>query len=175
MLNVFNSKFALEETPQQSWLFKVQFFSSYGDLTFVDESNSEIPELTPLKIDLPKFEYKTFTQKYLGTEKTFPVGLSKSGESTMEFLLNEKDTLYRYLGMVRNNGPKALDPIRQDTTIHFSKIVIKSYDQTGLERNNYELYNPIITNLEHTGSFDYAGEEAIRISLTIHYDDWDVR
>lgn len=174
MNNIFNTEFMTMENPQTNWFFKVQFFiSSTVDDIFATDSNLN-PILVPLKIDLPKIEYKTVTQKFLGTEKSFPIGISKSGETTMEFLINKDNTLYDFFGMYQNNGPNELN-YRKDTERYFEKIDIFALDTLGQVSKIYEIYNPLIISLEHENSFDYSGEDLLKISITIHYDDWDIK
>lgn len=175
--------------PLANWIFSVQFYCTdvsgvENKFGYVLNNPSDSSSIT-IKADLPAFETHIVTQKYFGSEKSFPVLRKHGGDTNLTF--------YAYSNIVNNNFIfKNFIKTYKETTVNgqryfnettkrayphkefvypFNQIEIQMYDQTGINIYSYVLKNCITTKFDE-GSVDYESAEIIRYNLGIHYDDW---
>lgn len=172
-------------TPQKSWLFSVEFFfepnnpnlSVYRGIA--EESNNGSFILNPINVDLPNIDYKKVTKNYLGTQKSFIVGVDRSGTTNMEFYLrpvgehvkaNERVLFLDYLKGFQREGE-----IRHDylTYPQFSKIRIKLLLDNMDVWRVVTLINPLVTKISHGGNLGYNSDDIVKWSMTVDYDWWE--
>lgn len=165
--------------PLNSWSFMVKFqFSGY----ILDYLGKTLPSnvyenisLVPIKIDLPSFETTIVTQKFFGSEKSFPVLRKHSGETSMEFYThsNPDDDSFILMNFIKTLNTTMNNYNHLEFTTVFDKINIEVYNKTDTLLYNYTLINCIPTKLD-IGSFNYESDEIMKYTLGIHYDDWFV-
>lgn len=195
-------KFRHAAIPQLSWMYKVFFhvntetFKIYNDKGFPNFSDLNF-ELNPISCSLPTEEVHTAEQFYLGTKRTVTTYKDRSGECTMEFYYRDISTSMKlndkaaesyknlsFFNLLSLAYPvldtKMTDVQRIQRPIHtellnplFSKITISLFNADTSAANDYILVNPIITNIEHSTELGYETEDAVKWTITIHYDWWE--
>lgn len=162
----------LKSDPQPNWLFDITFMSD-KPLDLSDKLNNCIP----ISFTLPQHT-TTYVERYcLGIKKSVPVARDYSGDSQMEFIIrteNSENDYLKELGNVHENILDEFKHLEQDRT--YNKIEVKMYSRA-LNKGKvtiYTYYNVILTEMT-LGEISYEGEEAVKASMTYHYDYWTVR
>ena len=170
-------------TPLTSWIFRVRFYylganGLQNDFQYQLNQPADISSI-PIKADLPKFETKYVTQKFFGSEKSYPILRKYGGDTTLEF----------YVFTARSDNAFILhyflkDYMKADLNgagLYYHKEFGKAFDQIDIEIYNrtdnhiysYRLKNCIATNFDD-GSLSYESDDIVKFTLTVHYDDWYV-
>jgi hypothetical protein len=127
-----------------------------------------------ISVDLPSFETTTVTRKFLGSEKSFPIYRKNGGDTTLTFYAHQDPNdnqftvfnFFKYLNEYNNNQYFHYEQYKI-----FNRIIIKVGDFQGEEIYNYHLINCIVTKIEQ-GNLSYEGSEAVKFTMSVHYDDW---
>jgi hypothetical protein len=165
--------------PLPNYMFNVSFFYYKG----MENSKKYILDndldksMIAVQVDLPSFETKLVTRKYFGSEKSYPVYRSNAGETSLVFYAHSvaKDNDF-----IVSNFFKKLNERLKDEYVHyerykiFDKIVISvGFNAGGQETYQYTLRNCLVTKIDQ-GQLSYEGSEAVKYTMTVHYDDWYV-
>lgn len=162
--NIFKSCLSIASEPQASWLFKVSF--ERNGLLF----NSNDADIIAVKVDLPKFETRTITRHFLGTEKSFPIYKSYAGDSTLEFICrNGANSIMLYNSLKENE-----EYVHNEFKNYLSNFKVELYTRDGKLAATYFYKNVIITEA-NLGSVSYEDEAIVKLEVTIHYDSWTVK
>lgn len=180
-LNINKLKFP-PSPPLPNYIFRVTFGSSKGDGTtneggyLLDNDND--PSMIAYSVTLPTFDTKIVTKKFLGTEKSFPVYRSNAGETTLEFYTHSDqwENDFIVVNFFKDIEDKISKQYYHDENYsYFDYINIYLCDIT--TRNVvyiYKLENCIVTKIDQ-GSLSYESSEAIKYSMTVHYDNWYIQ
>lgn len=172
------------KSPQQSWMFDVAFYFTSAAERKYNLKRDQIetdPSFKCIKADLPKMQFATKEFFFLGSKKTIPIYKDPSGETTLEFWLQsdivkigdqeiyyENDLLSILIG--EDADDDYFHPEFDDPLFETIEIVLRNSD--GSPSKKIRLLNPVVTNIETGGSVSYDSEDGLKVTLTVHYDDW---
>lgn len=188
--------YSTAKTPQPTWLFNVYLFfndkspaveSSAIHKSIASNDAQNTCKVNPISCTLPTEETHTAEQFFLGTKRTVTTFKDRSGECTMEFYYRDAseigkkehwgESLFRLIADSSSKMPGEDIDVKHTElcTNLLSSVEIWLVNPDGSFNTVYKLYNPIITNLEHSGDLNYESEEFLKWTMTIHYDWWEVR
>lgn len=163
-------------SPIANHIFNVAFFYDGGSendqgYTLLNDTDRS---MIAISVDLPSFSTSIVTRKFLGTEKSFPVYRSNGGETSLVFYAHTEPTdndfiVYNFFKDIAENREKKY--YHHEFYRIFDKIEIKVGDMKANEIYTYHLMNCIVTKIDQ-GSLSYEGSEAVKFTMTVHYDDW---
>lgn len=155
--------------PVPNWLFNVSFRVPSN----LDLENS-LNKLECVNIGMPESETVTSEVHFFGSSMTVPVKRKFSGEVTAEFF-DKKGSKDPLLMMLVNNNENDPFESRKEFSYSLDKVIIDVYPMN-IKRiyRRYTLYNPVITKFNYSDGLDTTGESALKYSVSIHYDYWNV-
>lgn len=168
--------------PLSNYIFRVNFHldSIYKDKSLGYSLNNDTDRsMIAIKADLPSFETSIIQKHFLGSEKSFPVLRKHGGDTTLEFYTHTDPhennfVVYNFFKQFKNATPSNSNYIHKEFTMIFNRIEIVVGDRAGgNETYRYHLRNCIVTKVD-TGSLTYEGQEALKYTMTVHYDDWTI-
>ena len=178
--------------PMSNYVFGVKFYYDDYDIKGnriqpdqngmgYDLSSDSDRSMIAIKVDLPSFETQLDQKHYLGTEKSFPILRKYGGDTTLEFYTHTDPHENNFI--VYNFFKKFSDKTQmQQQNKYYHKEFITIFNQIeisvgdrpdGNEVYLYYLNNCIVTKID-MGSLTYEGQEIMKYSMTVHYDDWSV-
>ena len=169
-------------SPMNNYIFRVAFFL---DAVYNDKSlgykllNDTDRSMIAIKVDLPTFETQLIQKHFLGSEKSFPILRKYGGETTLEFYTHTDPhennfIVYNFFKQFEKATPSNSMYFHKEFNMIFNKIDITTGDRAGGNQTYiYHLLNCIVTKIE-TGNLTYEGQEALKYSMTVHYDDWTI-
>lgn len=171
--------------PIPGWLFNVTFRIDYNQVL-----EDKLNELECININLPEMETATTEVNFLGTSMTVPTKRKFAGELTAEFF-DKKGRDDSLLTMITNNAKESTTPFdkRNEFKYRINKIEIDVYPMNVLSKKisdtdtkifrniykRYTLYNPVITKFNYSSNLDTSSEDALKYSVSIHYDYWTIK
>ena len=178
--------------PVPNWLFNVTFRMSNNT-----DFESKLNELECISIGLPENETQTSEVHFFGTSMTVPVNRKYGGEVSAEFfdksehqyLINMLTSIVQSHGIDKVvNVDKTPFKRRKEFQYKLDSIIIDVFPMNVMSRvgdssnatvmknvyKRYTLYNPIITKFNYSDGLDATGESALKYSITIHYDYWNI-
>jgi hypothetical protein len=169
--------------PLSNFIFRINFFLDSTNVKYslgYKLDNDSDRSMIAIKADLPSFETQLVQKHFLGTEKSFPILRKNGGETTLEFYthtnVNENNFIVYNFFKQFNKEVKSEDHIfihKEFLTI-FNKIDIIIGDKAnGSEIYTYHLLNCIPTKID-SGNVSYEGQEALKFTMNVHYDDWNI-
>lgn len=169
-------------SPMNNYIFRVSFFLDeiYRDksLGYTLDNDSD-RSMIAIKVDLPSFETSLVQKHFLGSEKSFPVLRKHGGETTLEFYAHTDPhennfVVYNFFKQFKDASPANAYFYHKEFNTIFNRIEIITGDRAGgNETYKYHLRNCIVTKIE-TGTLTYEGQDALKYSMTVHYDDWTI-
>jgi hypothetical protein len=176
MLDLNFDKLKLPPSPPlPNYLFRVCFHNYSPTDNNITLDNDNDPSMIAISVNLPSFDTKYVTKKFLGSEKSFPVFRSNAGETSLEFYTHSDQGENNF---IVSNFFKRMEDFYEHRYIHkefsvcFDTIAIWVSDI--LKKDFiyvYYLKNCFVTKIEQ-GQLSYEGSEAIKYTMTVHYDDW---
>lgn len=178
--------------PMSNYVFGVKFYYDDYDMKgnriqpdmnglSYDLNNDTDRSMIAIRVDLPTFDTQLVQKHFLGTEKSFPILRKYGGDTTLEFYTHTDPHENNFI--VYNFFKRFADKTQlqqQNKFYHkefitvFNQIEISVGDRPdGNEVYLYYLNNCIVTKID-TGSLTYEGQEALKYSMTVHYDDWSI-
>ena len=169
-------------SPMNNYIFRVSFFL---DEIYRDKSlgytldNDTDRSMIAIKVDLPSFDTSLVQKHFLGSEKSFPILRKHGGETTLEFYAHTDPhennfVVYNFFKQFKNASPSNSHFFHKEFNTIFNRIEITTGDRAGgNETYKYHLRNCIVTKIE-TGTLTYEGQDALKYSMTVHYDDWTI-
>lgn len=167
MKSIYETELANIGAPQAAWLYDVHFVFENNDIIMQQTFDDIV--VTPISISLPQMAITTFDAHFCGTKQSYPICSDQSGEINCEFLLTPD--IFRTFVRLRSNDTTYPEFDRSNRLSH---IEIFMYDSALYAKYRYRIYNPIITAIEHGDSLSYESDSQINVSMTIHYNNWDV-
>jgi hypothetical protein len=164
-------------TPLPNYIFNVAFYYYKGlknERGFTLDNDNKI-SMVAVQVDLPTFETKLVTKKFFGSEKSYPVYRSNAGETSLVFYAHAQPKENDFI--VSNFFKKYEERINNEYVHYerfqtFDKIVISvGLRAGGPESYKYTLRNCLVTKIDQ-GQLSYEGSEAIKYTMSVHYDDW---
>lgn len=162
--------------PLPNYLFRVVFQCNDGlsnDKKYVLD-NDKNRSMIAIQIDLPSFETNIVTKKFLGSEKSFPIYRKNSGDTTLAFYAHaeQKDNdfiIYNFFKKIQEkyNGKYW----HYENYNFFDNICIWLCSPNKEFQYVYHLINCTVTKIDQ-GQLSYEGSEAIKYTMSVHYDDW---
>lgn len=169
-------------SPMNNYIFRVSFFLDeiYRDksLGYTLDNDSD-RSMIAIKVDLPSFETSLVQKHFLGSEKSFPVLRKHGGETTLEFYAHTDPhennfVVYNFFKQFKDASPANAYFYHKEFNTIFNRIEITTGDRAGGNATyKYHLKNCIVTKIE-TGTLTYEGQDALKYSMTVHYDDWTI-
>lgn len=178
--------------PMSNYVFGVKFYYDYYDIKgnriepemnglHYDLSNDADRSMIAIRVDLPTFDTQLVQKHFLGTEKSFPILRKYGGDTTLEFYIHTDPHENNFI--VYNFFKRFADKTQlqqQNKFFHkefitiFNQIEISVGDRPdGNEVYLYYLNNCIVTKID-MGSLNYEGQDVLKYSMTVHYDDWSI-
>lgn len=177
-------------SPMKNWIFDVQFvwdgYDMTGNRIQPDQNtlgyslnNDTDRSMIAIKADLPTFDTTIVTKSFLGTQKSFPVLRKHGGDTTLEFYTHTDPhennfIVYNFFKKFKdlNTNQQSNEYFHKEFATVFNEIDISVMDR---EDGNivyiYYLKNCIVTKIE-MGSLSYENSEALKYTMSVHYDDW---
>ena len=167
-------------SPIPNYIFRVTFGNWDGmenDAGYILDNDKD-PSMIAISVNLPSFDTKIVTKKFLGTEKSFPIYRSNAGETTLEFYTHSAQWENDFIVV---NFFKDIEDHYNHSYIHdefykiFDYINIYISDITSKDIVYiYTLNNCIVTKIDQ-GNLNYEGSEAVKYTMTVHYDNWYIQ
>lgn len=168
--------------PMNNFIFRVSFLldgtERKNSLGFVLDNDTD-RSMIAIRADLPSFETTLIQKHFLGSEKSFPVIRKHGGDTTLEFYVHTDPhennfVVYNFFKQFKNASPSNSYYFHKEFLTIFNKIDIITGDRAGGNTTYiYHLLNCIVTKVD-TGSLTYEGQDALKYTMTVHYDDWSV-
>ena len=169
--------------PLSNFIFKVNFFLDATDKIYslgYKLDNDTDRSMIAIKADLPTFETQLVQKHFLGSEKSFPVIRKNGGDTTLEFYTHtETDenafVVYNFFKTFIKSVELDYHPfIHKEFLTVFNKIDIVLGDKAnGSPKYTYHLFNCIPTKID-SGNVSYESQDALKYTMSVHYDDWSV-
>ena len=169
--------------PLSNFIFRVNFHldatESVHSLGYKLDNDTD-RSMIAIKADLPTYETQLVQKHFLGSEKSFTILRKNGGDTTLEFYahtnVNENNFIvYNFFKTFNKEVETEYHPfVHKEFLTIFNKIDIVVGDKAdGSERYTYHLFNCIPTKVD-SGSLTYEGQEALKFTMSVHYDDWSV-
>lgn len=176
-------------SPMANWIFNVNFlyddYNMIGNRIQPDQNslgyqlnNDTDRSMIAIKADLPTFDTTLVTKSFLGTQKSFPVLRKHGGDTTLEFYCHadphENNFItYNFFKKFKDftQSQQMNNYYHKEFATVFNEIDISVDDRTNNQVYIYYLKNCIVTKID-MGSLSYEGAEALKYTMTVHYDDW---
>lgn len=168
--------------PMNNYIFRVNFHldSIYNNQSLgYTLDNDTDRSMIAIKADLPAFETSIVQKHFLGSEKSYPILRKYGGDTTIEFYTHTDPhennfIVYNFFKQLKNATPSNSYYYHKEFNIIFNRIEIVVGDRAGGNPTYiYHLRNCIVTKVD-TGALTYEGQDALKYTMTVHYDDWTI-
>ena len=166
-------------SPLPNYMFNVSFYYFKGiqnERGYILDNDNDV-SMIATQVDLPTFDTKIVTKKFFGSEKSYPVYRSNAGNTSLVLYSHADATENDFI--VSNFFKKFEEQINNEYFHYerfkiFDKIVISvGMRAGGRETYKYTLRNCLVTKIDQ-GQLSYESSEAIKYTMSVHYDDWSV-